>query len=227
MNFPFVHRTPQGKQGLSSSHWGLVAFGTWFATRDNPPGSFLHPPTARLPVRLSPQVGVAFGHQCPATSSSAKVPWLANAASRNGRNEPTSRSAAFEDPAICLFVNVQGSIRLAAVPRSRRAARRRSCSPTSHAALVAETAELRLSNAVEVDGAYFGVHLRPAKLKADRADCQSASNFDPLLECTPGWTPSKGSKLHAGSHLKGGGADSPYTASTKSRGAEPAPLRRP
>ena len=37
-------------------------------------------------------------------------------------------------------------------------------------ALAAETAELRLSNTVEVDGAYFGGPVRQANLKADRVD---------------------------------------------------------
>ena len=43
-------------------------------------------------------------------------------------------------------------------------------------ALAAETAELRLSNAVEVDGAYFGGHVRPANLKADRVDRRLLQN---------------------------------------------------
>lgn len=37
-------------------------------------------------------------------------------------------------------------------------------------ALAAETAELKLSKTVEVDGAYFGGHVRPANLKAERVD---------------------------------------------------------
>ncbi len=37
-------------------------------------------------------------------------------------------------------------------------------------ALAAETAELKLNNTVEVDGAYFGGHVRRANLKADRVD---------------------------------------------------------
>lgn len=37
-------------------------------------------------------------------------------------------------------------------------------------ALAAETAELKLGNAVEVDGAYFGGQVRSANLKADRVD---------------------------------------------------------
>jgi len=37
-------------------------------------------------------------------------------------------------------------------------------------ALAAETAELKLNNTVEVDGAYFGGHVRQANLKADRVD---------------------------------------------------------
>jgi len=43
-------------------------------------------------------------------------------------------------------------------------------------ALAAETAESRLSNAVEVDGAYFGGHVRPANLKADRVDRRLLKN---------------------------------------------------
>ena len=37
-------------------------------------------------------------------------------------------------------------------------------------ALAAETRTLELSNTVEVDGAYFGGHVRPANLRADRVD---------------------------------------------------------
>lgn len=43
-------------------------------------------------------------------------------------------------------------------------------------ALAAETAELRLSNTVEVDGAYFGGHVRQANLKADRVDRRLLQN---------------------------------------------------
>src|SRR5664280_453251 len=37
-------------------------------------------------------------------------------------------------------------------------------------AMAAETAEAKLSNTVEVDGAYFGGHVRPANFKEDRVD---------------------------------------------------------
>ena len=43
-------------------------------------------------------------------------------------------------------------------------------------ALAAETAELRLSNTVEVDGAYFGGHVRQANRKADRVDRRILQN---------------------------------------------------
>jgi hypothetical protein len=43
-------------------------------------------------------------------------------------------------------------------------------------ALAAETAELMLSNTVEVDGAYFGGHVRQANLKADRVDRRLRQN---------------------------------------------------
>ena len=43
-------------------------------------------------------------------------------------------------------------------------------------ALATETAEVRLSNAVEVDGAYFGGYVRPANLKADRVDRRLLQN---------------------------------------------------
>jgi len=43
-------------------------------------------------------------------------------------------------------------------------------------ALATETAELRLSNTVEVDGAYFGGHVRQANLKADRVDRRLLQN---------------------------------------------------
>jgi transposase-like protein len=43
-------------------------------------------------------------------------------------------------------------------------------------ALAAETTELRLSNTVEVDGAYFGGHVRQANLKADRVDRRLLQN---------------------------------------------------
>ena len=43
-------------------------------------------------------------------------------------------------------------------------------------ALAAETAQLRLSNTVEVDGAYFGGHVRQANLKVDRVDRRLLQN---------------------------------------------------
>ena len=43
-------------------------------------------------------------------------------------------------------------------------------------ALAAETADLRLSNTVEVDGAYFGGHVRQANLKSDRVDRRLLQN---------------------------------------------------
>ncbi len=43
-------------------------------------------------------------------------------------------------------------------------------------ALAAETAKLRLSNTVEVDGAYFGGHVRQANLKAERVDRRLLQN---------------------------------------------------
>ena len=43
-------------------------------------------------------------------------------------------------------------------------------------ALAAETAELKLSKTVEVDGAYFGGHVRSANLKTDRVDRRLLQN---------------------------------------------------
>jgi transposase-like protein len=43
-------------------------------------------------------------------------------------------------------------------------------------ALAAETAQIKLSNTTEVDGAYFGGHVRPANLKTDRVDRRLLSN---------------------------------------------------
>jgi transposase-like protein len=43
-------------------------------------------------------------------------------------------------------------------------------------ALAAETVKLKLGNAVEVDGAYFGGHVRPANMKTERVDRRLLQN---------------------------------------------------
>jgi hypothetical protein len=48
--------------------------------------------------------------------------------------------------------------------------------PKLREALAAETAELKLSKTVEVDGAYFGGHVRSANLKTDRVDRRLLQN---------------------------------------------------
>jgi transposase-like protein len=43
-------------------------------------------------------------------------------------------------------------------------------------ALAAETAEVKLATVVEIDGAYFGGHVRPANMKVDRVDRRLVEN---------------------------------------------------
>jgi transposase-like protein len=85
-----------------------------------------------------------------------------------------SRKMSFTDllAAICLFVN--GAKGMSAVQMSRDLdCQYKTAFVMMHKlreALSAELEGLRLSGEVEIDGAYFGGHIRPANLKADRID---------------------------------------------------------
>ncbi len=43
-------------------------------------------------------------------------------------------------------------------------------------AMAAETADMKLANTVEIDGAYFGGHVRPANSREDRVDRRLLQN---------------------------------------------------
>ena len=91
-----------------------------------------------------------------------------------------SRKLAFVDllGAICLFVNAAKG--LSAVQFSRDLdVQHKTAFVLMHKlreAMAAETAEACLSGAVEVDGAAFGGHMRPANLQEDRVDRRRLDN---------------------------------------------------
>jgi len=85
-----------------------------------------------------------------------------------------SRKLCFADllSAICLFVNASKG--MSAVQFSRDLnVQYKTAFVLMHKlreAMAAETADARLGNTVEVDGAYFGGHVRPTNFKEDRVD---------------------------------------------------------
>ncbi len=91
-----------------------------------------------------------------------------------------SRKLSFVDllGAICLFVN--GSKGMSAVQLSRDLnVQYKTAFVLMHKlreAMAAETANTKLANTVEVDGAYFGGHVRPANSKEDRVDRRRLKN---------------------------------------------------
>lgn len=80
--------------------------------------------------------------------------------------------------AICLFVNASKG--LSAVQLSRDLnVQYKTAFVLMHKlreAMAAETAGIRLANTVEIDGAYFGGHVRPANFKEDRVDRRLLEN---------------------------------------------------
>ena len=91
-----------------------------------------------------------------------------------------SRKLSFVDllAAICLFVNAAKGASALQLSRDLDV-QYKTAFVLAHKlreALAAETAELKLSDIVEVDGAYFGGHVRPANLKADRVDRRLLQN---------------------------------------------------
>jgi transposase-like protein len=91
-----------------------------------------------------------------------------------------SRKMAFVDllAAICIFVN--GAKGISALQLSRDLdCQYKTAFVLSHKlreAMTAETAGVILSGEVEIDGAYFGGHIRPANLKEDRVDRRLAEH---------------------------------------------------
>lgn len=84
------------------------------------------------------------------------------------------RKLAFVDllAAICLFVNAAKGASALQLSRDLDV-QYKTAFVLAHKlreALSAETAELKLRNTVDVDGAYFGGHVRPANMKIDRVD---------------------------------------------------------
>lgn len=85
-----------------------------------------------------------------------------------------SRKLSFVDllAAICLFVNASKG--LSAVQLSRDLnVQYKTAFVLMHKlceAMAAETADARLANTVEIDGAYFGGHVRPANVREERVD---------------------------------------------------------
>jgi transposase-like protein len=80
--------------------------------------------------------------------------------------------------AICLFVNASKG--LSAVQLSRDLnVQYKTAFVLMHKlreAMAVETADIKLANTVEVDGAYFGGHIRPANVKEDRIDRRLLQN---------------------------------------------------
>lgn len=91
-----------------------------------------------------------------------------------------SRKLSFVDllGAICLFVNASKG--LSAVHLSRDLdVQHKTAFALMHKlreAMVAETRDLRLDGEIEVDGATFGGHVRPANLREDRVDRRRLTN---------------------------------------------------
>lgn len=80
--------------------------------------------------------------------------------------------------AICLFVNAAKGVSALQLSRDLDV-QYKTAFVLAHKlreALAAETAKLKLGGAVEVDGAYFGGHVRPANLKTDRVDRRLLQN---------------------------------------------------
>jgi transposase-like protein len=85
-----------------------------------------------------------------------------------------SRKLSFVDllGAICVFVNASKGMSAVQLSRDLNV-QYKTAFVLMHKlreAMAAETAEAKLSNTVEVDGAYFGGHVRPANFKEDRVD---------------------------------------------------------
>ena len=85
-----------------------------------------------------------------------------------------SRKPSFVDllGAICVFVNASKGMSAVQLSRDLNV-QYKTAFVLMHKlreAMAAETAEAKLSNTVEVDGAYFGGHVRPANFKEDRVD---------------------------------------------------------
>jgi transposase-like protein len=90
------------------------------------------------------------------------------------------RKLAFVDllAAICLFVNAAKGASALQLSRDLDV-QYKTAFVLAHKlreALAAETATLKLSKSVEVDGAYFGGHVRPTNMKADRVDRRLLQN---------------------------------------------------
>jgi transposase-like protein len=85
-----------------------------------------------------------------------------------------SRKLSFTDllGAICLFVNASKGMSAVQLSRDLNV-QYKTAFVLMHKlreAIAAETAEMKLANTVEIDGAYFGGHVRPANFKEDRVD---------------------------------------------------------
>lgn len=91
-----------------------------------------------------------------------------------------SRKLSFVDllAAICLFVNAAKGVSALQLARDLDV-QYKTAFVLAHKlreALARESATLKLGHAVEVDGAFFGGHVRPANLKADRVDRRLLQN---------------------------------------------------
>jgi transposase-like protein len=91
-----------------------------------------------------------------------------------------SRKLSFVDllGAICLFVNASKGMSAVQLSRDLNV-QYRTAFVLMHKlreAMAVETADTKLSNTVEVDGAYFGGHVRPANAKEDRVDRRLLEN---------------------------------------------------
>ncbi len=91
-----------------------------------------------------------------------------------------SRKLSFTDllGAICLFVNASKGMSAVQLSRDLNV-QYKTAFVLMHKlreAMAAETAEVKLANIVEIDGAYFGGHVRPANFKEDRVDRRLLKN---------------------------------------------------
>jgi transposase-like protein len=80
--------------------------------------------------------------------------------------------------AICLFVNASKGLSAVQLSRDLRV-QYKTAFVLMHKlreAMAAETADMKLVNMVEIDGAYFGGHVRPANSKEDRVDRRLLQN---------------------------------------------------
>ena len=91
-----------------------------------------------------------------------------------------SRKLSFVDllGAICLFVNASKGMSAVQLSRDLNV-QYKTAFVLMHKlreAMAVETADTKLSNTVEIDGAYFGGHVRPANAKEDRVDRRLLEN---------------------------------------------------